>query len=633
MRTRLSLKSRSAFTGAALMASTFIVTDGVHSTGTAAPAETIAQQVAVPAYVNPLADPDAWLRLDSSDPSSLGFAVVNVINGPDYAPLDEWTKAIQEASAKGVKLVGYVDTGYLGTTGQRTRLGSMDAIDWMSQIQHDIDAWYTFYGSSLTGIFFDQTQNACGPTPDSNAWAGLYRQLSDEVDRLHPGATTVLNPGIGVPQCYEDAGDVIVTFEGSYESYIGDPAVANPFTPLSWTPVDPMKIWHIVYGASDVAKMSEVVALSKSRSAGYVYVTDDVLANPYDTVPATDYWTAEQAAVGSAPAATRPPTRPTWLDTVEVSGTSIVLDWEPARSRTAPIVAYDIYRDGILIDSVRGDTVTYTATDLVPLTTYQFSVVARDALGSTSTASNTLVAVTDETYGDPRPPPSGLAAIDSTFTSAHLAWQPARDLFRRNRPDVSAYVVLQNGIEVLRLPGWVTSVVVGGLAPGSMYSFSLYSIDASGDPTNVSEPLSVTTTPLPEGLAITQTVITETPEQFSYSASFLVPFAFRRVFIATGNPANPCWSTGSDPQICADFLLENERLLQYTGSNGKWDWSIVRDVAPTVEGSTYTWTISPADIGSPTTAVAVFNANGYAPNSYCGVGFACVSTGPPLPYE
>jgi hypothetical protein len=277
------------------MASTFVIANRLSSTK-AAPQE-INQQIAVPAYFNPLADPGAWLRLATSQPGRLGFAVVNVINGTDFAPLDEWTSAIQNASAGGVKLVGYVDTGYLGTTGQRTRLGSTDPIDWMSQIQHDINTWYQLYGSSLSGIFFDQTQNACGPTADSNAWADLYQQLSDGVDRLHPGALTVLNPGIGVPQCYEDAADVIVTFEGSFESYVGDPAAANPYTPLTWAPVDPTKIWHIVYGASDVAEMKEVVELSKTRSAGYVYVTDDGLANPYDTVPAADYWTAEQAAM------------------------------------------------------------------------------------------------------------------------------------------------------------------------------------------------------------------------------------------------------------------------------------------------------------------------------------------------
>jgi len=40
--------------------------------------------------------------------------------------------------------------------------------------------------------------------------------------------------------------------------------------------------------------MEQVMALSKSRNAGYVYVTDDVAPNPYDTIPAAAYWADEQ---------------------------------------------------------------------------------------------------------------------------------------------------------------------------------------------------------------------------------------------------------------------------------------------------------------------------------------------------
>ena len=139
---------------------------------------------------------------------------------------------------------------------------------------------------------------------------------------------------------------------------------------------------------------------------------------------------------------------------------------------------------------------------------------------------------------------------------------------------------------------------------------------------------------LPNGVTIGATSVVESPEQFVYSADFLVPVAFRRVFIETANPANPCWSTGSTPQICADYVIENERLLRYTGNwlrlglGTSWPMWFPRST-----GTVYSWTISPADIGSPVTAVAVFNANGYAPNSYCGVNFVCTTSGPPLPYE
>src|SRR4051794_33015448 len=115
-----------------------------------APAEaldvTIAQQVAVPSYIHPNASPADWGRLANSAPGAVGIAVANVINGPDYTPLPEWASVIHATHANGVPVVGYVDTGYLGTTGQLTRLGSSNALDWISQIERDVDAWYAFYG-------------------------------------------------------------------------------------------------------------------------------------------------------------------------------------------------------------------------------------------------------------------------------------------------------------------------------------------------------------------------------------------------------------------------------------------------------------------------------------------------------
>lgn len=57
------------------------------------------------------------------------------------------------------------------------------------------------------------------------------------------------------------------------------------------------------------------------------------------------------------------------------------------------------------------------------------------------------------------------------------------------------------------------------------------------------------------------------------------------------------------------------------------------DVVPSIAGTTYTWVFSPADVGTPLSLAAVFNASGYAPDSYCGPGDTCVVSGPPIPYE
>ena len=179
-----------------LLASAAVVVSG-GSRSTAASLDTsITQKIAVPSYINPLADPDAWARLATSSPGTVGFAVANVINGPDYFPLDEWSEGDPEPSARAASASSATSTPDISARPDSARASARPiAIDWMSQIQHDIDTWYKFYGSSLSGIFFDQMQNACGPTPDSNEWADLYGKLTDDVERLHPGALTVLNPG------------------------------------------------------------------------------------------------------------------------------------------------------------------------------------------------------------------------------------------------------------------------------------------------------------------------------------------------------------------------------------------------------------------------------------------------------
>jgi hypothetical protein len=87
----------------------------------------------------------------------------------------------------------------------------------------------------------------------------------------------VLNPGTDTAECYMSAGDVIVNFENVYAQYVG-------WTPANWvSKYSASRFWQIIYSTSQ-ADMREAVALSKKRNAGWVYVTDDGEANPYDTL-------------------------------------------------------------------------------------------------------------------------------------------------------------------------------------------------------------------------------------------------------------------------------------------------------------------------------------------------------------
>lgn len=264
---------------------------------------TLEQRMAVPAYIDPTSDPAAWAQLTGSKPGVVGIVVANVDNGPGTQPVPAWSTAIRQSHEAGSKVLGYVDTGYLGRPsatrpqGLATRSGSTGLAAWLKQIEGDIQAWYQYYGSDIGGIFMDQSPSECGPATSPTLYADQYRVLSDFIRQQQPGAVTALNPGTAVGECFQDSADVLVTFEGSYQAYTdtgGSPTEA--YRPLGWASADPGKIWHIIYGASSEDQLRHALALSRSRKAGYVYVTDALPPDPFDRLPSASYWSVEQQA-------------------------------------------------------------------------------------------------------------------------------------------------------------------------------------------------------------------------------------------------------------------------------------------------------------------------------------------------
>ncbi len=88
---------------------------------------------------------------------------------------------------------------------------------------------------------------------------------------------------------------------------------------------------------------------------------------------------------------TEPPDAVTDLVATYIQVTAVTLHWTAA-SDNVGVVAYDIYRDGIVIDSV-GAVTEYTDTTVSGNTSYQYIIRARDAAGNGSDPSN-MVEVT-----------------------------------------------------------------------------------------------------------------------------------------------------------------------------------------------------------------------------------------------
>jgi chitodextrinase len=335
------------------------------------------QHIAVPAYFNPSGS-TYWTQLTQSAPA-VGVAIANPNNGPGTAFDQGYANAIRAAANAGIRVIGYVDTGYFGTTGRTTRTGATTTAAWTTQSEGDVATWYSLYGSyGLGGIFFDDGLADC-------AHVGLYEAVNTYTKQNHAGAYTVDNPGTAADSCYADAADTIVMFEGTYASYTGWSA---PAWELNYG--DPNKFYHLVYATASQADEANAMSLSKQRNAGYVYVTPDNLPNPWDTLPTGAYWSDELARAGGGGTGsgdTTPPSAPTGLHTTAVGSTSVSLAWTGS-SDNVGVSAYAVSAGGTTVATVGGTGATVT--NLSPGTAYTFTVTARDAAGNVSPASAPL---------------------------------------------------------------------------------------------------------------------------------------------------------------------------------------------------------------------------------------------------
>lgn len=215
---------------------------------------------------------------------------------------------------------------------------------------------------------------------------------------------------------------------------------------------------------------------------------------------------------------TVPPTAPTNLtasaSALTATTSSVLLAWSPASDNTG-VTGYRVFRDGVLINTVTGTG--YTDPSVVSNVTYTYTVVAFDAVGNLSPASNQATVtprpgfldvtvggqVSSDILGLPQidnvPPtaPANLSATVSatsaTTSSVLLAWSAATD-----NTAVTGYDVLRNGVRIATVtqPGYTDPLVAAGVT----VTYAVVAFDAAGN-RSASSQLSVT--PSPASLDVT----------------------------------------------------------------------------------------------------------------------------------
>ena len=225
------------------------------------------QSIAIPSYFYP---GSLWTQMEQAHPP-VQLAIINPHSGPGNASKQDYINQVQHSRSAGLLVLGYVHTSW----------GTRSA----DEVRAEIDEYYSWY--HVNGIFFDEASTDCAKvTP-------YYGPLNNYVKAKDSQALTVINPGTATNECYMSAADVVVTFEGSYSKY------RSGYSAPSWMASYPTsRFWHLIYATSTNKKMRKAIELSKQRGAGWVYVTPDGGANPWDTLPAGSYWKRELSAVG-----------------------------------------------------------------------------------------------------------------------------------------------------------------------------------------------------------------------------------------------------------------------------------------------------------------------------------------------
>ncbi|MET7777774.1 MULTISPECIES: PQQ-dependent sugar dehydrogenase [Streptomyces] len=188
----------------------------------------------------------------------------------------------------------------------------------------------------------------------------------------------------------------------------------------------------------------------------------------------------------AAAADTQAPSRPGQPSCSAIGEDALTLSWGASTDNVA-VAAYDLYEHGNKLGEAAGDASSKVLTGLSPNTTYNLTVIARDAAGNASQASP-VVDCTTRPSSDTTPPgkPGTLTSSNVTATSADLSWGASTD-----DKAVVGYDVRSDTTVYKSVTG--TSTTLTGLACNSPYTLNVVARDAAGNVSPQSNTVTFTT--------------------------------------------------------------------------------------------------------------------------------------------
>ena len=212
----------------------------------------------IPLYIYPSGN--AWVNVVDANLYNNIDVIVNPDNGVGVSKNTDFADGVTQLRAGNLGIYGYVYTSH----GARS----------LTTVKAEIDNWQLWYG--VDGIFLDEASNI-------NSEVSYFTDLWNYITAK--GMTVILNPGTGTIESYIAVANTNVIYESDPSNLLSLP---------SWAANYPASEFGVLQYAADVDQMRTLVADIKTKNIGYVFVTSDVLPNPWDTLPS---YLAEEAAL------------------------------------------------------------------------------------------------------------------------------------------------------------------------------------------------------------------------------------------------------------------------------------------------------------------------------------------------
>lgn len=367
------------------------------------------------------------------------------------------------------------------------------------------------------------------------------------------------------------------------------------------------------YTASALSNVSNRVLSYVDATLGKFNGDSTVLpwppANPAaQTITATDHFQPPTTCDLTAP------TAPTGLTATAASPNTINLSWT-AGTDNVGITSYKVFRDNSPSPMATVIGTTFSDTGLAPSTTHSYKVVASDAAGNLSPASNTATATTPADTAAPSSP-ANLTAAAPNSTTINLSWTASTD-----NVGVTSYRVFRDGgtTPIANVTG--TTFSDFGLAVGSAHTYVVTAVDGAGNQSAASNAVAVSTlgadlTPPSVPTGLTATGASASVIDLSWTASTdnygVAGYKVYRDGGATEIATITSGTSFSDTGLAVGST-HSYTVAAFDAANNQSATSTSASATTQVAGALVSLTLNPTTVTAPTSSTGTITLSGPAP--------------------